>query len=67
MKKFIIALFVACSASLVSAQIEEKYSAVNEPSWVQLMYSANAELGAIVKAYETYYAEHDLVKNVHTQ
>ena len=67
MKKFIIALFVACSTSLVSAQIEQKYSAVNEPSWVQLMYSANAELGAVVKAYETYYAEHDLVKNVHTQ
>ncbi len=37
------------------------------PQWVQLMYTADADPGAVQAAYDAYYATHPFVKNTHTQ
>jgi PKD repeat protein/photosystem II stability/assembly factor-like uncharacterized protein len=45
------------------AQVED----LSLPTWVQLMYQEDADLGTVVEAYRTYYATHPFVKNQHTQ
>ena len=37
------------------------------PEWVQLMYAPDPDAGAVVDAYDAYYASHPFVKNSHTQ
>lgn len=37
------------------------------PQWAQLMYSENANVVEVKKAYHEYYASHEFVKNYHTQ
>jgi hypothetical protein len=37
------------------------------PQWVQLMYAPNPDPGAVIAAYNAYYASNPLVKNSHTQ
>ncbi|MBP6389522.1 MAG: PKD domain-containing protein [Flavobacteriales bacterium] len=37
------------------------------PQWVQLMYAPDPDPGAVIAAYDAYYASNPLVKNSHTQ
>ena len=39
----------------------------NDPEWVKLMYSADADPGQVLKKYEEYYRQHQFQKNQHTQ
>ena len=64
---FTASLFISSTAS---AQLERnRYDAnlATQPQWVQLMYSANPDPGAVIAAYEAYYAANPFVKNSHTQ
>lgn len=68
MKK-LIHFFVIAIVQAAFAQVETPYakSTDNNPLWIQLMYAENPNPGAIAKAYDTYYKEHDFVKDKHTQ
>jgi hypothetical protein len=49
---------------------ESKYGSPNDPSlpdWAKMMYSADPNVGEVVKAYESYYKTNPFVKNEHTQ
>ena len=64
---FTASLFISSTAS---AQLEQHRYDANlsaQPQWVQLMYSANPDPGAVIAAYEAYYAANPFVKNSHTQ
>ena len=65
-KAFILLLFIFLGFHAHSQQ-EEKYSTANQPYWVQLMYSENADPGNVIKEYESYYASHEFIKNQNTQ
>ena len=55
---------------LTAQQFEASYhtvSSIDPPSWIEIMYSPNPDLGAVVDAYRAYYQEHPFEKNQHTQ
>ena len=56
MKKILLPLLIFSNFTLLS-QVELKYedNMQNLPIWVQLMYSQNADEGAIISAYNYYY------------
>jgi len=65
-------LFVAGAllAAATHAQLESfRYTGQlgKQPDWVRLMYSVDADPGAVQAAYDAYYATHPYVKNAHTQ
>lgn len=64
-------LFFLCTLALsvaVSAQLEQfRYTSGTLPTWVQLMYAADPDPGAVQAAYDAYYAANPFVKNAHTQ
>ena len=68
MKKILFVLLLTPALSLFG-QGEMKYNTQSEdlPHWVQLMYTENADEGAIIEAYKAYYKKSKLVKNKHTQ
>ncbi|MBK9193754.1 MAG: PKD domain-containing protein [Flavobacteriales bacterium] len=53
------------NAQLEALRYDANLSA--QPQWVQLMYSANPDPGAVIAAYDAYYANNPFVKNSHTQ
>lgn len=61
-------LFLLFITNSVFSQIEAPYGK-NEtsPTWVQLLYADSPDLGAVLTAFDAYYAEHEFVKNGHTQ
>ena len=68
MNKILSILLMTFSFSLV-AQVEMKYNSNTEnlPTWVQLMYTDNADEGQVISAYTDYYKKNKLIKNKHTQ
>ncbi len=75
MLKFVQLTLLFCISLTTLAQynaqttFEKKYNAQQEilPEWAQMMYAENADVGAVINAYETYYNTHDFVKDKHTQ
>ncbi|MDX1477592.1 MAG: LamG-like jellyroll fold domain-containing protein [Saprospiraceae bacterium] len=61
-------LFVVLQVAAYS-QKETTYQSpqASLPAWAQLMYQDNADAGAVVAAYEAYYATNPFIKNEHTQ
>ena len=68
MKNILLSLLIFSNFTLLS-QIELKYedNVHNMPIWVKLMYSENADDGAIISAYNYYYKKNKFEKNKHTQ
>ncbi len=66
--KLLLVILLAIHVSLYS-QLEKKYSPLSEdiPSWAKLMYTDDADIGEIIKAYESYYKTNKFVKTGHTQ
>lgn len=51
------------------AQLEKKYQSQSSqiPQWAQMMYAENADIGEVMRAYESYYKVHPFIKTGHTQ
>lgn len=69
MRHFLIIGIFILSISISHAQVEKKYHSQSEslPQWAQMMYQEDADIGAVIEAYETYYKNHPFRKNGHTQ
>lgn len=50
------------------AQLERKYPTNdNSPKWIQLLYTDGADPAEVIRAHDRYFAEHEKIKNEHTQ
>jgi hypothetical protein len=69
MRSSLISVVLLLSITLQGQEFEHMISrgAGELPQWAQLMYAPNADPGTVQAAYDTYYATHPFVKNMHTQ
>lgn len=70
MKRIAFILCAVLTSTLGLAQLEPiryRAEASDLPEWVQLMYAADPDPGAVQAAYDAYYATHPFVKNGYTQ
>ena len=61
-----IPIFIAFALIASPLSVQAQHQELN-PLWVQKMYAPNADIGEVQKLFETYYLDHDFVKNEHTQ
>ena len=63
-----IVLLMLCVSISSFAQLERKYKGDNNvPNWVKLMYTEDADPGAVIEAHDAYFRAHLAQKNAHTQ
>lgn len=67
MKKILLSFLAASAVAAAQPTAQHETPTSDMPAWVQLLYSDNPDIGAVVDAYQEYYKHHEFVKNTHTQ